>query len=66
MNRKLLGSQILSERPGGDQPEGSDPESQNSGTAERIRPQKLGKNIRAPMIQWGEVCAEEDALAGDL
>ena len=28
MNRKVLGSQILSARPGGDKPEGSDPESQ--------------------------------------
>ena len=28
MNRRLLGSQILSARPGGDKPEGSDPESQ--------------------------------------
>ena len=28
MNRKLLGSQILFARPGGNKPEGSDPESQ--------------------------------------
>ena len=30
--------------------EDSDPESQNSGTAGRIRPQELGKNFRVPMI----------------
>ena len=67
MNRKLLGSQILSaSRPGGDQPEGSDPEFSNSGTAEKIHPQELRKNLRVPIIRWGEMCAEEDTLAGEI
>ena len=66
MNQKLLGTQILSEKPGDHQPEGTDPEYQNSGTAERIRLQELGENIRAPMIRWEEVHAEEDTLAGEI
>ena len=53
MNRKLLGSQILYARPGGDKPEGLDPESQIR-TAEMIRPQELGENLRVPMIRWGK------------
>ena len=56
----------ISERAGVDQPEGSDPEYQNSGTSERICPQELGKDTRAPMIRWGEVCAEEDTLTGEI
>ena len=63
----ILGSKIHSSRPGGDQPEGSDPEFANSGTAKKIRPQELGKNLRVPTIRWGGTCAvEEGTLASEI
>ena len=60
MDRKLLGSQILSARPGGDKPEGSDPESQIQELQKMIRPQELGKNLRVPMMRWG-TCVQNKA-----
>ena len=46
-------------------PENSDPESEIQEEKESVRGNP-GKNLRVPLVQMGDVCAEESTLAGEI
>ena len=46
-------------------PEDSDPESEIQEEKESVR-RNSGKTFRVPLVQRGDVCAEESTLAGEI
>ena len=46
-------------------PEDSDPESEIQEEKESVR-RNSGKTLRVPLVQRGDVCAEESTLAGEI
>ena len=46
-------------------PEDSDPESEIQEEKESVR-RNSGKTLRVPLVQMGDVCAEESTLAGEI
>ena len=57
--------QILSLRSLLAKPEDSDPESEIQEEKESVR-RNSGKTFRVPLVQWGDVWAEERTLAGEI
>jgi len=48
-----------------EKPEDSDPETEIQEEKESVR-RNSGKTLRVPLVQRGDVCAEESTLAGEI